>query len=240
MGERFFLETTPVGGRASLAGDEARHLARVLRAAAGDEVVVFAGTGCEWPARVTHVARDRVDLELGPARVDPPSATEIVMAVALPKGERQKWLVEKLTELGVARLVPLATRRGVARATPAALERLRRTVVEACKQCGRNTLMEVVAPLAPEALTAGLAADTVVVLGLPDAPPLGTRPVGWAPRLVGVIGPEGGLTADEVAGLEQAGAWRARLAPHVLRVETAAIALAAAMQAARPAVGPAP
>lgn len=234
MGERFFLETAPDGDRAVLGGDEARHLVRVLRADVGDEVVVFAGTGREWPARIARVGRDRVDLELGPVRVDPPSECEIVMAVALPKGERQKWLVEKLTELGVARLVPLLTQRGVAAATPAVADRLRRTVIEACKQCGRNTLMDVAAALDPEALVTALPADTVVILAMPGAPPLPANPVARARRLVGVVGPEGGFTAEEVARLEQWGARRTGLAPHVLRVETAAIALAAALQAVAP------
>ena len=135
----------------------------------------------------------------------------------------------------VARLVPLLTQRGVAAATPAVADRLRRTVVEACKQCGRNTLMDVAAPLAPEALVTALPTDAVVILAMPGAPPLSADPVARARRLVGVIGPEGGFTLEEVARLEQWGARRTGLAPHVLRVETAAIALAAALQAVAPA-----
>jgi 16S rRNA (uracil1498-N3)-methyltransferase len=232
MGERFFLDGPPHGTAATLVGDEARHLARVLRARPGDEVVVFAGTGCEWPARVVGITRDTVDLELGPARVDPPAAAPLTLAVALPKGERQKWLVEKLTELGVARLVPLLTQRGVAEATAAARDRLMRTVVEACKQCGRNTLLDIAAPVTSRQLVAGLAPPTRLILAAPAGPPL-SPPVATADPVVGCVGPEGGFTAEETAILIEAGAVPARLAPHVLRVETAAVALAAALGAAR-------
>ena len=121
MSERFFLSTSPRDGRAVLDGDEARHLARVLRCAVGDTIRVFDGTGTEWPARVASIARDQVIVELGePIGDEPPPGVRLTVAVALPKGERQKWLVEKLTELGTGRLVPLVTTRGVAEPTPAA------------------------------------------------------------------------------------------------------------------------
>src|SRR5207247_6189919 len=104
--------------------------------------------GREATARVDRVSRSRVELTLLSRRhVDRERSLQMMLAVALPKGDRQRWLVEKAVELGVRRLVPLATRRGVAEATPAALARLRRAVIEACKQCGRNTLMEIAEPV---------------------------------------------------------------------------------------------
>jgi 16S rRNA (uracil1498-N3)-methyltransferase len=148
--------------------------------------------------------------------------------VALPKGERQKWLVEKLTELGVARLVPLDTDRGVAEATPAARERLGRGVIEACKQCGRNRLMEIGAPRTVAAAIAAMPGGSRVVIADPGGAPL--DPVGLAAgatNVLALVGPEGGFTAAELAAAEAAGAVRASLGPHVLRIETAAIALAA-------------
>ena len=147
MSERFFLAEPPSAGRGRLVGDEARHLIRVMRCRVGDEVVVFDGRGTSWRARVASIGRDEAVLELGAAAEEPVAqAAPVTLAVALPKGERQKWLVEKLTELGVARLVPLVTTRGVAEATPAAVERLGRGVIEACKQCGRDTLMAIAEP----------------------------------------------------------------------------------------------
>jgi 16S rRNA (uracil1498-N3)-methyltransferase len=234
MAERFFLETPPRDGRATLVGDEARHLARVMRARVGDEVVVFAGTGAEWPARVTTIARDTVELETGPARTDPPrDGPRLTLAVALPKGDRQKWLVEKLTELGVDRLVPLETERGVAVATPAALERLRRTVVEACKQCGRNTLLEIGSPTDIAGLVERRTAAVRLLLAAPGAEPFTAACLEAcaAAEIVGCVGPEGGFTTEETAALAAAGAQPVRLGAYILRVETAALALAAAWSA---------
>jgi 16S rRNA (uracil1498-N3)-methyltransferase len=229
MSERFFLATPPVGDRAVLAGDEARHLSRVLRGQPGDEVVVFAGTGVEWPARIVRVARDEVELVLGAPQTEPLRAgPRITLAVALPKGERQKWLVEKLTELGVDRLVPLVTTRGVAEATAAARGRLERGVIEACKQCGRNRLMEIGPPQTIAAVLTAVATAGRAVMADPHAPPLDAATLTADGReIVGLVGPEGGFTSDEIATAAQAGAIRVGLGSHVLRVETAAIALAA-------------
>ena len=228
MSERFFLAAAPVGNRAVLTGDEARHLSRVLRGQPGDEVVVFAGNGVEWPARIVRVARDEVELQLADPSTDPVRpGPRLTLAVALPKGERQKWLVEKLTELGADRLVPLVTTRGVAEATEAARGRLERGVIEACKQCGRNRLLEIATPHTVAELLAALAAGQAI-LADPHAPPLDAAAVRDPGReIVGLVGPEGGFTGDEIAAAEHAGAIRVGLGPHILRVETAAIALAA-------------
>ncbi len=227
MSERFFLTSSPRAGRAVLEGDEARHLARVLRASVGDEVRVFDGTGCEWAARVATIGRDEVTLEVvGEPATAPAADRTVTLAVALPKGERQKWLVEKLTELGTTRLVPLVTERGVAEATPAALERLRRGVVEACKQCGRNRFMEIVEP-ATIAEACAAAEGGLAILCDPGGPPLDVSALRAATAVVGLVGPEGGFTPDEVATALAAGSVRAGLGPHVLRIETAAVALAA-------------
>jgi 16S rRNA (uracil1498-N3)-methyltransferase len=228
MSERFFLAAAPEGGRAVLTGDEARHVSRVLRAREGDIVVVFAGTAVEWPARIERIGRDEVELEVGEPTHDPPrGGPRLTLAVALPKGDRQKWLVEKLTELGVDRLVPLVTRRGVAEATESARARLGRTVVEACKQCGRNTLLEIAAPMQVADLLAAAGPGCRALVADPEAPPLERAIAAGAVEIVGLVGPEGGFAPEELAAATAAGAIRAGLGPHVLRVETAAIALAA-------------
>jgi 16S rRNA (uracil1498-N3)-methyltransferase len=232
MSERFFLATPPVDGRAELVGDEARHLARVLRAAIGDAVAVFDGRGSEWPARVTSIGRDRVVLEVGPPLAAAAPPLPLTLAVALPKGDRQKWLVEKLTELGCARLVPLVTTRGVAEATPAAIERLGRAAIEACKQCGRTTLPEITPPATLAAVLAARDPNTVSLVADPSGEALGPLLAGHAGAVLALVGPEGGFTAEELAVAEAAGCRRVSLAPHILRVETAAIAVTAGMATA--------
>lgn len=229
MSDRFFLLSPPHAGRALLEGDEARHLVRVLRGKVGDLVRVFDGSGVEWPARVMMIGRDEVTLDLGEPLVAAVVITSpLTLAVALPKGDRQKWLVEKLTELGVARLVPLVTLRGVAEATPAAAHRLRRGVLEACKQSGRNTLMEIGEPQTIAEILRQRPAAALMLVADPGAPPLDTSsPATAGHTVLGFVGPEGGFTADELALLAAAGVERIGLGPHILRVETAAIALAA-------------
>ena len=227
MSERFFLPTPPSAGRAVLTGDEARHLARVLRAAVGDEVTLFDGQGRSWHARVAAIGRDRVDLETGEPHVEVRRGAAVTLAVALPKGERQKWLVEKLTELGVARLVPLETERGVAEATAAAVARLERGVIEAAKQCGRDTLMAIGAPVSVAALVAATPPGVVGLLADPRAAPFDAAAWSGTADVVGLVGPEGGFSPAEVAAADAAGWRRVSLAAHVLRIETAAVALAA-------------
>lgn len=228
MSERFFLAEPPSAGRGRLVGDEARHLIRVMRCRVGDEVVVFDGRGTSWRARVASIGRDEAVLELGAAAEEPVAqAAPVTLAVALPKGERQKWLVEKLTELGVARLVPLETERGVAEATAAARERLRRGVIEACKQCGRNTLMEIAEPRSVAEALAERTHGTAAIIAHPGGGPLDPAiAAGDARHVLALVGPEGGFTDAEVAAAERAGAVKASLGPHILRIETAAIALA--------------
>jgi 16S rRNA (uracil1498-N3)-methyltransferase len=232
MSERFFTTTPPRDGRAVLAGDEARHLAKVLRAREGDAVVLFDGRGRSWSARVARIGRDTVDLDTGAPQIETAgAAVRLTLAVALPKGDRQKWLVEKLTELGVAALVPLETSRGVAEATDGARARLERGVIEACKQCGRNTLMQIAAGRRLDRLLAEAGADTRIVIADPGGGPLDAA-APTAAEVMALVGPEGGFTADEVAAAEAAGAVRVSLGPHILRVETAAIAVAARFAAA--------
>ena len=154
----------------------------------------------------------------------PPSLT---LAVALPKGDRQKWLIEKLTELGVTRLIPLRTVRGVAAPTAAAIERLRRGVIEACKQCGRCQLLQIAEASTLESL--GTQQPTAQrLLADPGGLPLAAAVASTGSDLLAAIGPEGGFTVEEIATAEAAGFKRVSLGPHILRIETAAIAMAAA------------
>ena len=229
MSERFFIAVPPAGDRGMLEGDEARHLTRVLRAKVGDTVSLFDGGGREWPARVASIGRDRVELDTGSPTFDPPPAgIPVTLAVALPKGDRQKWMVEKLTELGTSRLVPLETTRGVAEATASAQARLERVVIEACKQCGRNRLMEVATGRALERLLAEVPADACVVIAHPGGLPLDEAVArSAATEVIALVGPEGGFTDEELDGADRAGVIRVSLGQHILRVETAAIALAA-------------
>jgi len=228
MAERFFVSAAIVGPRASLVGDEARHLAGVLRARVGDEVTLFDGHGAEFAARVEVIGKQTVELSvLARREISRELPVELTLAVALPKGDRQKWLVEKATELGVTRLVPLVTERGVAQPVAAALARLARGVIEASKQCGRNRLMEIGPPCTLAELSAATRGAAHRWLADPAGVPLAGESIKAGQSIVAAIGPEGGFTNEERAKAVAAG-WRAvALAPSILRIETAAVAVAA-------------
>jgi 16S rRNA (uracil1498-N3)-methyltransferase len=225
MADRFYCPELSKTGRLALEGDEARHLARVRRLGPGDVVEVFDGRGFATRAEVVAVGRDRVELRpVGDPLPDRAPPCRLTLATAVPKGERFDWLVEKATELGVERLVPLVTERSVVDPSDAKLDRLRRVIVEASKQCGRNRLMVLDRPCA-----------WYSCLSMPEgergflAHPGGLPPHAWPRPWVGAgatlaIGPEGGFTDAE---LDRAGAagWRVvSLGASLLRIETAGLA----------------
>ena len=229
MSERFYVDRTIDLPHVVLRGDEARHLSQVMRAKGGEQVTLFDGSGAEFAARVTQVKKNEVELEIAERReLSRELPFELTMAVALPKGERQKWLVEKLTELGVTRLVPLITERGVAQPVEAALDRLRRGVIEASKQCGRNQLMEVAEALSVEQLLTSVDARGKLLLADPSGEPLTDSSGDRRDDLTAAVGPEGGFSPGEIAAARAAEWQVVSLGKRVLRVETAAIALAAA------------
>jgi len=232
MSKRFFVHNPVQGDKAELAGAEAQHLIKVMRAKAGDQVTLFDGSGLEFLASVTRITRSSVELKvLARQVVDRELELSLVLGVALPKGDRHRWLIEKAVELGVSRVVPLSTVRGVVQPSDRTLERLRRTVVEASKQCGRNRLLEIDEAVSLAEFSARAPVDAVRVLAhpTPAAVPLGSALSGEALRSVWLaVGPEGGFTEDELANLHDG--WQiVSLGPRTLRIETSAIALAAAI-----------
>jgi 16S rRNA (uracil1498-N3)-methyltransferase len=237
MSDRFYSETPIAGDRATLAGPEAHHLLHVMRGSVGDRVTLFDGSGAEFAAEITKCARAEVELRILDRReVNRELPFDLIVGVSLPKGDRQKWLVEKLTELGVTQLVPLVTERGVAQPTAGALDRLRRSVIEAAKQCGRNRLMTIAEPQDWTAFLAhGSDSPSQRLVAHFGGTPLADSITSTAIRTQLAIGPEGGRTDEEAAAAVAAG-WRiVDLGPRILRVETAAVALAAVVAAsARP------
>jgi 16S rRNA (uracil1498-N3)-methyltransferase len=238
MSQRFYVNCPLQLGPVHIDGAEARHLAVVCRLRPGDAVCLFNGDGREYPATVTAVERRSITLEVERVEVvNRELPTFIEMAVPLPKGDRAQFLVEKLTELGVARLVPLRTARSVVHPGETKQEKLRRWVIEASKQCGRNVLMEVT-PLADwKSYSVGVDLPPVRWLAHPvteASTPALPQPVSQS-RLAVAIGPEGGFTDEEIDATLSSGWQTVSLGPRILRVETAAIALAASVvvQAAR-------
>lgn len=232
MPDRYYTHATiswaPEGAPpVTLGGSEAHHLIHVMRARPGDCVVLFDGSGAEFPSRVARVGRAEVELTvLERHEIDRELPRPVVLGVSLPKGDRQRWLVEKAVELGVAELVPLVTMRSVAQPVRQALDRLRRATVEASKQCGRNRLMRIAEPVAWPEFIEATRGEPLRLLAQPGSRgPLCDLPTS-ADRVLAAVGPEGGFAAEEVTMAEAAG-WRpVDLGPRTMRVETAALVLA--------------
>ncbi|MGE0607869.1 MAG: 16S rRNA (uracil(1498)-N(3))-methyltransferase [Pirellulales bacterium] len=238
MTHRYFVEPPIREDSATLAGAEAHHLLHVMRLNTGDRVTLFDGSGAEFLASIVQRSRASVELAiLSKAEVDRESRLAITLAVALPKGDRQRWLVEKAVELGISRLLPLETERGVAQPAPAALDRLRRSVIEASKQCGRNRLMEVLPPVPWAEHAVAPQADGNRWIAHFDGQPLSTFRASLrddlSPSVEVAVGPEGGFTDGEIA-LAGQGQWQiVDLGRRILRVETAALLLAAVAASAK-------
>ena len=219
---------------ARLDGDQAHHLIHVLRIGIGQTVTLFDGGDVEASAEVKGIKNGAVELtvrELRAATTEP--SIELVLAAAVPKGDRFGWLIEKATELGVRRFVPLITSRTVVIPGEGKLDKMRRTIVEASKQCGRTRLMELAAPLAwPDFVARELSAGSAWVAHPSGATFnfAGELPPG---PVVTAVGPEGGFTDAELELAARAGATLISLGPRVLRIETAALALAAAFTICR-------
>jgi 16S rRNA (uracil1498-N3)-methyltransferase len=227
MSDRFFVSPPIAGDRAILVGDEARHASAVMRAAVGDDVVVFDGSGAEFTARVAAIRKGAVELSIVERReISRELPFSLTLAVALPKGERQKWLVEKATELGVTWIVPLVAEHGVAQPVESAIDRLRRAVIEASKQCGRNRLLEVAAPATAIDFFATAPKTAIRLIADPNGQALSGLNVSQTGDVVAAIGPEGGFSSGELGAAASSGWQAVSLGSRILRVETAAVALA--------------
>jgi 16S rRNA (uracil1498-N3)-methyltransferase len=230
MSDRFF--SPPLGNRPSveLTGAEAHHLMHVLRKNPGDQVTLFDGTGTEATAMIVTTNRTSVELSV----LETTSATNetrfcVELATAVPKGERFRWLVEKATELGIHRLSPLLTTRGIVQPQRGKLEKMRQTVISACKQSGRSQLMELAPVTRWENFIANVSEGAEFFLADPrgeSARQAAGERVHDRPTLL-VLGPEGGLTDREIELAIKVGARLVSLGPRTLRVETAALAMAA-------------
>jgi 16S rRNA (uracil1498-N3)-methyltransferase len=219
----------------------AQHLARVLRLVAGDAVIVFNGQGGEFAAIIDSVRRDQVTVRIGAHQAierESPLATTLLQGIA--RGEKMDQIVQKATELGVTRVVPVLTARSNVRLDAAAAarkqEHWRGVGIGACEQCGRNRVPEVSRPMPLPAALAEASADIKFVLSPDDAAvSMASQVTARKPGANSVallVGPEGGFDAEEVNLARMHGFISCRLGPRVLRTETAAPAALAALQLA--------
>lgn len=232
---KFFVEPTALratedGERhVTIGGEDAYHLARVLRAQPGEEIVVSDGRGCLYEVELTAVAPEAVHGQVRNIRADeaePP--VKITLFQSILKGEKMDWVLQKGTEVGITSFVPFLSARTVARPAPNQFEkkqeRWQKIVTAAAKQSGRG-LIPTVQPITPWAQVAPLLAGQFALVAwegettcsLRQA--LTQREQLTAAQLI--IGPEGGFDPAEVAALTDQGALSVSLGPRILRAETA-------------------
>jgi 16S rRNA (uracil1498-N3)-methyltransferase len=235
MAHRFFLPNIPPGDVATLTGDQAHHAAQVMRFRVGDQIVLFDGAGLQADCEITELNKKHVELQILRREVSDRSlTTSITIAVALPKSDRQKFLVEKLVELGVDHLIPLQAQRNVAAATDKVITRIEKQIIEASKQCERNRLMTVSKPMDFANIKRWSAEHVGTRLWVADpyegqfaAHVLSELESQTASHQIIAVGPEGGFADGELAAAVELGFNKLRIGPTILRVETAAIAAAA-------------
>lgn len=218
--------------RVTLAGPEGRHAAAVRRLKPGERVDLTDGQGTVAGCVVVAAGRDTLDLEVTERRHDPPPDPRIVVVQALPKGDRGELAVEMMTEVGVDTIVPWSAARCITQWRPErkdkALGRWRSTAREAAKQARRSWLPEVTDLATTAHITElGASAALFVVLHESFTTPIGELLLPTTGEIVVVVGPEGGLTDDELARFDAVGGRATLLGPTVLRTSTAGVAAAA-------------
>lgn len=239
MTRRRWIADTWDNSSATLHGDQAHHLSRVLRARPGMEFDVVAG-GRAWLARIASVDPESIRFTLL-EEIETADALPLTLLLSIFKFDRMEWALEKAVELGCSRIVPVLaerTEKHLAHAAERRIERWRRIALEAAKQSRRGNLPEIAEPAG---LAAALAAGTpeanalcILLSEVGDDPPL-LQILDGSPATAFqlAIGPEGGWSAREIALFSTAG-WRAAsLGPRILRAETAAIAALAIVNAQR-------
>ena len=209
---RFFVDQQPQDGVLTLTGENAHHAGRVLRLRVGEGVTLCDGAGMDFDCTVEAVEKEAVTCRVVSCHAaDTEPKQSITLFMALPKGDKMEFIVQKAVELGVSRIVPYLSKNCVSRPdkTEKKVERWRKIAAEAAKQCGRGRLPEVAA---------------VVPVALHDALADGVRDT-----VSLMVGPEGGFDPAEARAAVDAGLQSVSLGTRILRCETAPIAALAAV-----------
>lgn len=230
MNRRFYIMQL-AAGQVQLDARQSRHLRDVLRIGVGEAVELFDDAGRRAQARVLSTA-DAVVLKVAAVEEAAARAMELVVAAAVPKGPRADWMVEKLSELGVASYIPLETARGIVHPEAGKLQRWGRMAEESAKQCKRSGVMRIETPMRVQSVCAApqweKAARWCMTTGegaVPAAEVLAELRGDGA--LLALIGPEGGWTEGELELMREGRFQMVALTRTILRIETAALALAA-------------
>ncbi len=216
------------GADAVLNETESHHALHVLRMREGDEAELFDGGGITAEAVIEQTDRRCVRLRIRSRRTVPlPQRPSLTVAAAVPRGDRLRSMIEKLTELGVDRVIPLRTQRSVADPRPGRIDRLQATVISAMKQSGRNHLLKVDEAMEFSVVLRNAAGSGQVLYMAHPGRAAEQQPVIPERDALLLIGPEGGFTSEEVLQAADYGAHRLIWPEGILRIETAAVVFSA-------------
>ena len=229
----FLVDRLPDAGTVDLTGGEGRHAARVKRLGIGEVVRVGDGRGRVASCVVAEILADGLLLSIREISDVPVPSPRLVAVQALPKGERAELAVEVMTELGVDEIVPWAASRSIVRwdgpRGAKAMEKWRRTAVEAAKQSRRARVPDVAELATTKQVCARLEAAAGLLLHESASISLATAGLPREGEVIIVIGPEGGISDDELAAFEAVGAVAVRMGEPVLRTSTAGAAALSAL-----------
>jgi 16S rRNA (uracil1498-N3)-methyltransferase len=225
----FVRQSLSEGATVELDAGQANYLGNVMRLGVGAELLVFDGNSGEWLARIADTARKRMTLSVERKTREPEAIPDIWLAFAPVKRAQTDWLVEKATELGVARLIPVMTQRTVAERVK--LERLESIAIEAAEQCGRTRLPEIAEPVQLAKLLSERDEDRTLYFADEAGGEAAVAAFKPGPALI-LTGPEGGFTDEERAlARSSPNSVPISLGPRILRAETAALAALATYMA---------
>ncbi len=222
--------------KAYIKGEEMKHLSRVLRLVTGDPVVIFDGLGWEYEGVIEGCGKDEACISLKPGSyMTGESSLNVVLVQGLPKGEKMELIIQKATELGVKKIMPLMLQRSIVKLNEKKkaerLLRWQKVATEAAKQCRRTVVPKVTSVLELREFLADLPFERVLLTpweggGKPLKDALEEITPGKKPVYV-LIGPEGGLAGEEVQAIRESGGMTVDLGPRILRTETAGLAVLA-------------
>lgn len=235
---RFFIEPWQLkDGFVTIIGQDAKHLAKVLRLGPGTEVEVFDGSGVDYLVKlVTVTLTESMGEILGQKRAATEPPLKINLVQALPKQGKMELIIQKCTELGIMAIYPIETQRTVVKLaadkSKEKTERWQKIAVEAVKQCGRSIIPQISPPQSLAVFLNTMASNQEIIMFWEGETTQGLKKLltKWEsqaekPELFIIIGPEGGFTAEEAEQVLKCGGHLATLGPRILRTETAGIAV---------------
>lgn len=239
MHKFFVMPKNIIGNKATIEGDDVKHIYKVLRLEEGDEVVINNSEGKEFLGRIADVNKSFVTVDIVEAmEINNESDLKVDLYQGLPKSAKMDYIVQKGTEMGINKFTPIITERVIVKSELGEFkktDRWRRIALEACKQSKRTLIPEVNEPIEFEDLLNQLKMYDIIVVPYENQEGFGIKKMckelqKEIKTAAVVIGPEGGFEESEIESLKEIGAYIVTLGPRILRTETAGVVTATILQ----------